>query len=71
VLGELEAEAATGGEPAFGAAPVEALVDRVAVDGRNLAVEELGGDQLDLGTRSSQRRREGAVVGRGESGWVD
>jgi len=71
VLGELEADAAAGGEAAFGRAPVEALVDREAVGRRHLAVEELGGDQLDLGAGTGQRRREGAVVGRGESGWVD
>ncbi len=66
VLGGLEGAAARCAEAARCAAPVEALADTVAVGVGNGAVEEPAGQQLDLGSRSRQRRREGAVVGRRE-----
>ena len=63
VLCRLEGDAGAGVEAAGGAAAVEALPHRVALGQRHRAVEEAGGEQLDLGAAAGQRRREGAVVG--------
>ena len=71
VLGALEGEPPAGLQAAGGGAAVEALVDRVALGRRHRAVEEAGGDQLDLGAGAGQRRGERAVVGRRERRGVD
>ena len=71
VLGELEGAAGGGVEAAPGAAPIEALLDPVALRLRHRAVEEAAGRQLDLGTGAGERRGERAVVRRRERRGVD
>ena len=54
-----------------GSEPVEALVHRVALRGRNVAVGEAAGHQRDVRARARERGRQGAIV-RGRVGrWVD
>ncbi len=71
VLGRLEDAAGGGIEAARGAAAVEALAHPVAIRLGHGTVEKAAGQQLDLGAAASQRRGEGAVVGRREGRGVD
>ncbi len=71
MLGELEQAPSPGVETAFGAAAVEVPADLVSVGLGYRSVEELGGDQLDIGSTRGQRPAEGVVVGRREGRGVD
>ena len=49
---------------------IEELAPAVAVRLRDVAEAEARGDELDLGARARERRRERVVVRRREGGWI-
>lgn len=71
VLERLQREPAAAAGPGTGAAPVEALLDAVALRGRHGPVEEAARQQLDVGAGAGERGRERAVVRRRERRWID